>query len=403
MRTSNQAGVAECGARRGRTRVCAAVLGALVLGVASVGLVSKVTDLSLRQLGGHAAAEGSAVSLPREPGDPRIVWLALPTSLASPVVADGDTAWLAVAERLDDTGRFESHLYQFIPGTMELRQVAKFGGRPTALAVGPKDIAIGVGADVLLVTRGGTVRSVTALADGSGSYVSALAFLGDRLYGASSVSATIFELDLVNAAVMARIDVGSEIPPPVTLISFDERTLIASTPFGQVGGLGPGSVVIDTVSRTVTRADLGKPFSFVSDGAGSLLATQAIPGGGVTAIGRDGGGMRRAATNAGAAIPWDGRWDVVAVGSDLSLWAAIRSAGMVFRQGPDGSLDTFKLPSMHIIASVPYGASAPADEDEARRLSVAARTVDSMAALADGSLVFVSQSPGGALGYIPGR
>jgi hypothetical protein len=107
--------------------------------ITTVGGLAHFTDLGIRQLEDHALAGSDGLqSVAAEPGDSRIVWLDLPTSLASPVVSDGESGWFAVAEALTDEGPFRSGLYRTCLPRSAFENIHVFGA-PTALVMAGDD------------------------------------------------------------------------------------------------------------------------------------------------------------------------------------------------------------------------------------------------------------------------
>jgi hypothetical protein len=158
---------------------------------------------------------------------------------------------------------------------------------------------------------------------------------------------------------------------------------------------------VDLGSGDVSLVDIGRPFSFSKDASGSIFVSQAVPDGGVRVLSFSDGRVGAAVSPRGNSIDWDGRWDLIAVAPDSSIWAAVGASGKIIHEEADAAVDVYDLPLTSVVPSVPYGAKPPLDEDDARRLSTARRSVASMTTLSDGSLVFISDSPGGKLGYIP--
>lgn len=227
---------------------------------------------------------------------------------------------------LSDEGPFISAAYRYTPKTGELVRVGQFRGRPTAAVMAGDEFAIGAGQDVVLVARDGSTRTITGqlrpstLADSHG-FITALEYADGVLYVAYDAVNVVEELDATTGYSRRKFQLG-DMPSPQTLVLLDEATLLASTPFGRRDGTEPASVAVDSLTGTATRVELGKPFSFSKDDAGQVVASQAVPGGGVSRIARD-ELLRVKASPLQNSIPWNGRWDLIATSSDNSVWGSV--------------------------------------------------------------------------------
>jgi len=386
-------------------RLTIAAAAAAGLGVITVQILDSTNgSLESSDRASAAGAEiAAAAPTPIAPGDARITWRNLPSSLLSPVVTDGKTAWVAAAEGIADSyGLFQSGLYRFDPGSPELVRVASFKGRPTAAVVAGSDVVVGAGKSIIAVDSVSGVTREFALGGplGDAAFVSALGYVDGRLFVAWDGAARVDEVDLASGSTTRSFDLTGQMPPAQRLAILDGE-LIASTPFGLVNGAGPGSVSINLGSGKVSKLDLGRPFSFAPDGNGNLVTTQSVPGGGLHRLSATGGGVVDA-PSAPTHIPWNGRWDLLAVSPNGSLWGSVQGDSKIYVENPDGSLDSFALPILPLVESLPSGGSQ-SSSNQRHDPAVASRTVASMVTLADGSLVFVTDTPGGALGYIASR
>jgi len=384
---------------------------ALGLGAATVVLVADRALLEVRQppVEQAAAADPSVVPPPGASdtdGDSRIQWMELSSSTGAPVVADGRCAWVAVVESFDAGRPAASVLHRYDPQTNSLVRVASIEGRPTAAIFAGEEVAIGAKNLIHLVHR--TTHEVRTIAlpespgaaEGSVRHVTALAHAPNRLFATLSGSTQIFEIELESGHVQGTLDVSAYMPPPTALVWLDGRTLLASTPFGTQETPEPGSALLDIDSGAVENVDLGRPFSFSSAGS-VLLATQAVPGGGVVEIVKAPGTLSAsiAPSALGRNVPWVGRWDLLATDGDAAtIWAASLASDRIFRVHVNGTTESYALPIRTIIPSIPQGTKLT--EEEYADLSTIVRRPTSMATLADGSLVFFVENGGGALGYI---
>lgn len=377
-----------------------------LLSVWFIGRHDRVESAASFPLVSRAVADVSAPAVGPVPGgDARIGLIEIRGSTLAPIVGDGQYVWVAVMENVGEDGASEGALLRFEPASGSLSRVATFEGSPTALSVAGGRVFIGAGHQVVVVDvrADGSAAAVARLerpVDAGGSIV-AITVMDQRLLVASSDSTAIVVLDAMTGDHLATYDVGRFMPPPARLVALDGSTLLATTPFGQVGGHAPGSVLLDLTTGELRSVDVGRPFDWSAAGDGAFVTTQSIPGGGLRGVSRgDGFSVVVSPFTTGRSIPWDGRWDLVAAGPDGAIWGASMSSSAIHRESAAGRLDSFALPVVATVPSIPPGTDI-SNEDYASLATTVRRPV-SLAVLDDGSLVFLVAHGGTAIGYIPG-
>ena len=93
-------------------------------------------------------------------------------------------------------------------------------------------------------------------------------------------------------------------------------------------------------------------------------------------------------------IPWNGKFDIVAVAPGYGTWGAVAGTDRVYFEDLSGAVTEFALPIIRGVPSLPPGAKSTPE------LLIAHRNIASMSALDDGTVVVLSESPGGAIGFI---
>jgi hypothetical protein len=326
-------------------------------------------------------------------GDPRVRWVALETSVVSPLVADGDVAWLAVVERLEDDGRPVSAVYRVEPATGRVLRVAELSGTATAATlVKPGAAAFAHGEQITLVSKDGKVTEVPTLAHApvagaEGAAVTGLAAHNGRIYAVSETSQQVQEIDPATRATRV-LPLPADVAPPASIAATPGGRLVLSTPY-RVGDLDPASALMDPATGEVTRLALPDVYAVAVGTDGRIVATLNRPGGGMASLepGADN------ATERATSIPWTGKLDLLAVAQGHGLWGAPYQGGAVYFERDGGELVTFALPAYRVTTSVPRGSQAPGVTD----VEV---TISSMVVLGDGTLVFVGTSPGGSAGWM---
>jgi len=382
------------------TRVRIAVAG-LCAGLTSVFILAAVGVVGYRPWAAPAVASPADENPPPElvGADERISWTPLPTSFTSNLVVSGDNAYVTVVDEIGADADFPSRLLSVDPQG-ETATVCTFDGRATALDVTENVTAIGVGSKLLVldISTCQQLASVDLLpADGDpSSYIVAIELTESAAYVSINESSTVFRVDLGDESARA-IDVGAYITAPQTLVSIPGTAqLLASTPFGTVAGMEPGSVLINVGSDEVLPVDLNRPFTFSLDEASAtLIASQAVPGGGLTQISLTADGAVLV-TPVASTIPWDGRWDLVATSNGVT-WGAVQGSGNLYRSA-DGATETFELPRFSVVPTLPSGVQLT-DADLAQFQSLPTE-VGALAVLPDGTAVFVASGGGARIGVV---
>ncbi len=380
-----------------RLSIVTMVAAAATAGLISVLIIqSRDDEVRLRGTQG-AAAEGAVTAPPADPGDSRIAWQALPTSNVSPPVADGDAVWFAALERIADDGTFDSAVFKATPSTGRVERIAAITGSPTAATRAGDRFAFGAGRSIYLVSRDGVVQSATVgdtplVQIGEIDYIRALAWQAGRLVVGRANSTRLDILDGATLKPVGVVTLPEGVPPPKDIVALPGGGLLASSPFSVVSVGGPGAAVVDAVAFTAKRADIGRPFTFSGGGDLPVYASQSVPGGGMEAVSGDSTSVQHSTVK--TAIPWNGKFDIVAVAAGRGTWGAVAGTDRVYFEDLSGHVTEFTLPIIRGVPSLPPGAKSTPE------MLLAHRNIASMSVLNDGTVVLLSESPGGAIGFI---
>lgn len=328
------------------------------------------------------------------PGDARINWVPLPTGLVSNVVADGNHAWVGVVEEIGAEGVPNSQLLRIdSDGTTSI--LARFTGRPTRVSVNADEVVVAAGLELLWFDRATgrqLARVSVASVAGEARFVSSLVAGQRSAFVALDGQSTVLEVSATDG-VRVVANVGSIIPTPETLVLLGGmESLIASTPFGNVGGAEPGTVRIDIASGEVERIELGRPFSFAVTTDGALVTTQSVPRGGLKVMSPD----DRASWELPSGIPWNGQWDLLTT-DGRTTWGAVAGSGRLFRE-VQGVVEPLELPRFSAIPSLPRGTVLSELENE--QLKSLPTEVSSLAGFEDGGVVAVTSGAGSRLAIV---
>lgn len=382
-------------ALRRRPNFGASIALGLSIGALSAALLVATSDFNLRPWNTSAVAndESPQSGVTRQP-DSRIAWTSLPTGLTSNVAADGEGAWVAVVDRIDAEGAFQSHLLAISKnGASTL--MAEFQGRPTVLRSTTDFVLVAAGAEVLVFDKAGKLlQAIAAPGASAANPVISIDASAEAVYFGVDGLPSVFEVGSADGQLRRTFAIAPLASATTIFLGSDGATLFASTPFGTTRGHEPGSILLDLKSGEVATLNVGRPFSISKNSDGSLLTTQAVPGGGLRGINFVAAGAETSVRE--SLIPWNGRWDQAAMAGD-NIWGAVAGSGKLFHERA-GTLEEYQLPVNAFVPSLPSGTTlSPAKQAE---LASTPTEVTSIAVLSDGTVVAVTNGLGARLAVV---
>jgi hypothetical protein len=279
---------------------------------------------------------------PSQSGDAAISWLDLGPGFVSPLVTDGDRAFVA----LSDLGTGLTTLYAIDVETASKEVKAQLPlGAVNAIAMVPNGIVLASGHTLELIYDDGAStrldlsplkdrRHVNAPLDDT---IRSLTAIGTRVYAVRFNTASIDVVDTDNGLrPAASISSPKEIASPAIVQAVDASTLLVSAPF-DLYELRAGAALLDLGSGSYRLLEGSRPISVARAGQ-TLLATQTSL---KVALTIDSLGANDIELGP---IPLTGAEDILAAGGGVVWVKPQHGDTRLYERRADGSVTEFELP-----------------------------------------------------------